>query len=785
MDGRRRAVRAATVVTVVVVVWVLPDLVNAILSCKDGFASRNNSTSVSPECYRKQWWRAVEQNKVPGMCLSNLQMSTPCQNNVTCEGLRSRREVMHPKEHIRDKKILCSEIPAVPANMVLARSADGFLGTCREGYGFSSPFIQSLGIRCQAGVWVKNHTHPCRPQCSNQCHNGGTCIDVETCLCPPGTAGPKCGTLVWGTCRTDVKWQNVIVKAIVQGLLLQCPRGYKLLQYKPYEHWLLQCKARRFEEPPGVTWDQENPCRPVCEPPCHEGATCVAPGKCDCGDGIACADCETRQLCALPVVRHGAAYRLAPQLSRVSCFGERLPAARSRNLLLRCSKDHWVTAGGKTVAANQVNCSFSCDRECQNGGRCVGLNRCQCRDGFVGSFCGHPVCGSTPLRVPHALYSMTSSAGVVSGTVRCNDQYRLASGEQQTSFQCRGGTWYFSGDMSGHKLVECHPLCSPPCVNRGTCLAPGHCLCSGGFTGKYCELRPTSTTDGMRCVFPFSNGHKIYSSCVIADDKIPWCPTQVNLDRKPLAWQMCNTTHNLEKVVGTISGRSCAFPFKWNGTTWWKCAHDDKDRYWCATHVTTNGHILQTDFCWLDHGLPHTQPECHSSMGCPLPSIPGASVVEIPFAAYPGLATNTATSTTTTTTKPITTIANEMPTLVIPQIPGMPPLPPLPPLFPLLPDLVPPPPPPTPPRMLPQPPPLPPMPFVPPPPPPMPPPLLLLQQPMPPQMPQPIPVFMPPSFQPQPVMQLAPIVPLQQLQPSPPQWETLTATLLEAPRRLN
>ena len=28
--------------------------------------------------------------------------------------------------------------------------------------------------------------------CANPCQNGGTCVDINTCSCPTGYAGPSC-----------------------------------------------------------------------------------------------------------------------------------------------------------------------------------------------------------------------------------------------------------------------------------------------------------------------------------------------------------------------------------------------------------------------------------------------------------------------------------------------------------------------------------------------------------------------------------------------------------------
>ncbi|KAK8382678.1 hypothetical protein O3P69_015480 [Scylla paramamosain] len=567
------------------------------LKCKHG------GTCIPPGDCKINHWHPLEMDHMPKMCFPNCE--PPCQNDGICLG-RNRclcpRGLMGPT---CDKGSLCIAPPEAPPNMELKNISGGvYVATCKKNHTFPSPDISSLTISCEAGVWSKSHVYVCRPLCTRQCQNGGICSDVNVCKCPPGTQGPTCGTLVAGKCRADVKWQNVMVTPINEtgGLNITCNPGNTLWPPDHGDNWKLLCVSGEWSEVP-VEWNEEFPCVPNCDPPCQGGGKCIAPSQCYCGSGVFMVDCMMKKWCnRWPLITNGLAYRLAPRLTRVACLEGRLTYGGSRNVVLRCFDDYWVTASKTPIIVNDVHCNFTCNPRCKNGGRCVGHNMCACNSGYGGPFCDYPVCGTGPLRVQHGQLNAKSSAGMVFGTVRCNDQYRLASGEQQTSFQCRNGTWYFSGDMSGHKLIECHPLCSPPCVNRGSCVAPGHCLCFGGFTGKYCEMRPTLAVSGLKCKFPFSYGHEMHISCITYNSRIPWCATHVNVFGEPLTIDYCNTTHYLEEVVETISGRTCAFPFKAKGVTFWKCARDERERSWCATHVSGTGDVLQWDFCWLDHG---------------------------------------------------------------------------------------------------------------------------------------------------------------------------------------
>lgn len=41
---------------------------------------------------------------------------------------------------------------------------------------------------------------------------------------------------------------------------------------------------------------------------------------------------------------------------------------------------------------------------------------------------------------------------------------------------------YYSNVLFLHEAV-----CSPPCKNRGTCVAPGQCHCAPGWSGDRCD----------------------------------------------------------------------------------------------------------------------------------------------------------------------------------------------------------------------------------------------------------------------------------------------------------
>jgi hypothetical protein len=93
-----------------------------------------------------------------------------------------------------------------------------------------------------------------------------------------------------------------------------------------------------------------------------------------------------------------------------------------------------------------------CENGCYGRGRCVN-GECQCYD---------PLC-------------WTGNCG--NATDAC-----FPGGSDCIAGQCRCKSSKYSG-------TRCEPICTKPCLNGGTCIAPDLCDCSktGGYSGAYCQ----------------------------------------------------------------------------------------------------------------------------------------------------------------------------------------------------------------------------------------------------------------------------------------------------------
>lgn len=104
-----------------------------------------------------------------------------------------------------------------------------------------------------------------------------------------------------------------------------------------------------------------------------------------------------------------------------------------------------------------------CDARCLNGGRCKDKNSCECRKGYMGSFC------ETPLCFPYCLNGGNCSAP---GVCKCINGF--------IGPRCEGG------------------ICEEKCLNGGKCVQKDSCLCRRGYYGPRCEY--------SKCLIPCLNG---------------------------------------------------------------------------------------------------------------------------------------------------------------------------------------------------------------------------------------------------------------------------------------
>lgn len=145
--------------------------------------------------------------------------------------------------------------------------------------------------------------------------------------------------------------------------------------------------------------------------------------------------------------------------------------------------------------------SASCTQICENGGRCVGPDICECPPGWEGVDCTKPICSSS---------CGLNSVCVAPDTCGCKPGFTGESCDIALCLQeCRNNGTCTAPDTctcaDGWFDSNCTtPVCSLTCANGGNCTAPGSCACPSEWTGPDCRIPVCEQTcyNGGFCVAP-------------------------------------------------------------------------------------------------------------------------------------------------------------------------------------------------------------------------------------------------------------------------------------------
>ncbi|KAL7552581.1 hypothetical protein ACHAWF_015815 [Thalassiosira exigua] len=146
--------------------------------------------------------------------------------------------------------------------------------------------------------------------------------------------------------------------------------------------------------------------------------------------------------------------------------------------------------------------STACTFRCENGGRCVGPDKCQCTDGWAGPDCSKPVC-----QFPCGQRELC----VAPDTCACIPGFTGEGCKEATCVQTCA-----NGRCSAPDLCECDPgwfdsncttpVCEQTCGNGGNCTGPNTCTCPSDFSGIDCRtpVCEQKCLNGGWCVAPNS-----------------------------------------------------------------------------------------------------------------------------------------------------------------------------------------------------------------------------------------------------------------------------------------
>ena len=145
--------------------------------------------------------------------------------------------------------------------------------------------------------------------------------------------------------------------------------------------------------------------------------------------------------------------------------------------------------------------SAVCTQICENGGKCVFMDTCQCAAGWTGIDCTTPVC-STPCGANMVCTSPD--------TCTCKPGYEGTNCDIPQCIQdCQNGGKCTAPDTCtcafGWFDTNCTtPVCTNTCANGGNCTAPDECACPSDWTSHDCRVPVCEQTchNGGYCVAP-------------------------------------------------------------------------------------------------------------------------------------------------------------------------------------------------------------------------------------------------------------------------------------------
>lgn len=193
---------------------------------------------------------------------------------------------------------------------------------------------------------------------------------------------------------------------------------------------------------------------------------------------------------------------------------------------------------------------------CENGGRCISSDYCECRPGWTGVDCTHPTCniacGFNQVCVaPDICACKPGYSGVLCNIPLCA-QTCLNSGYCSAPDTCSCAPGWFDsncttpvcaqtcgngGNCTAPSTCSCPeewkgfdcrtPVCSMPCLNGGLCVAPETCHCGPQWSGANCTIPVCSqgffvANDPILSTYKYSSNNlfrQIYRPC----DLPLWC----------------------------------------------------------------------------------------------------------------------------------------------------------------------------------------------------------------------------------------------------------------------
>ncbi|CAB3386136.1 Hypothetical predicted protein [Cloeon dipterum] len=179
---------------------------------------------------------------------------------------------------------------------------------------------------------------------------------------------------------------NAAIKcSAYSGCVVRCDKKHRFPNGKATMRY--ECENNEWKVQ-GEDWDVLPACQPICIPKCQNEGICVAPNQCECKAGTSGPVCQFSEMPCLnlPPTPLNSQMSCTANQCRVKCMsGYRLPHIASDVTTTHCQGGIWKpkVAEWQTIP----DCEPICEPACQNDGKCVSHNFCQCPKNFRGRQC--------------------------------------------------------------------------------------------------------------------------------------------------------------------------------------------------------------------------------------------------------------------------------------------------------------------------------------------------------------------------------------------------------------
>ena len=228
--------------------------------------------------------------------------------------------------------------------------------------------------------------------------------------------------------------------------------------------------------------------------------------------------------------------------------------------------------------------SAGCGQICENAGRCVGADICECAKGWYGHDCTLPICSeAAPLNMicvaPETFACIPGYSGDDCNTPLCNQVcYNGGKCMFPDTCACEYGWWDANcttpvcsqtcgngGNCTGPDTCACpkiwsgpdcrKPVCDQVCKNGGQCIAPNTCLCPPQWSGHDCALPVCNqgyfevNTEEVRKQIkadPYNLGRTPYPNTNITADLLNLAPRYWAMYRPCFYELFCNATNEFD-----------------------------------------------------------------------------------------------------------------------------------------------------------------------------------------------------------------------------------------------